>query len=246
MNKPKMIFFDMGQTLIYEPIIDVRRGDAALLEYAVENKYGIGPDEVAARAKEINAQIAALGGCTPGKRNAFEIEVPFSSFNRYLLDSLGIRLSLTDAEAERIFWEASSPGYATDGIAEFLEFLHNNGIRTGVISNVSYSEQTVIDHINTLIPNNHFEFVIASSSYIFRKPNKMLFDLAIEKTDLNADEIWYVGDRFEFDAVGAMKSGMFPVLYTGACGDDEIHNDVLTVKHWDEFRKFIQEVETNA
>ena len=49
------------------------------------------------------------------------------------------------------------------------------------------------ERINRLLPKNNFEFIITSSNYIFRKPHKRLFDLALEKAGLRPEEVWYIG-----------------------------------------------------
>lgn len=67
-----------------------------------------------------------------------------------------------------------------------------------------------------MIPTNHFEFVIASSEYLYRKPNRRIFELALEKAELSASEVWYIGDQYECDIVGARNAGLFPVWYIGA------------------------------
>ena len=72
----------------------------------------------------------------------------------------------------------------------------------------------------------------------------MIFELAKEKAGLDSADIWYVGDRYEFDAVGALRAGMFPVIYTGAHETKrEAHSDVLTVAHWSELREYIKNTE---
>lgn len=132
------------------------------------------------------------------------------------------------------------PGKPTDGIEELLDFLYQNNIRTGVISNISYCGQAVTDRINEVIPANHFEFIIATSEYMYRKPNRRIFDLALGKAGLNADEVWYVGDQYECDVVGAKNAGIFPVWYQGTIdvpGDKK--GDVTVVRDWQEFRECI-------
>ena len=54
MNRPKMILFDYGQTLIDQGRFDGVKGTAAVLEYAVRNKYHRTAEEVQAAAEEIN------------------------------------------------------------------------------------------------------------------------------------------------------------------------------------------------
>ena len=164
-------------------------------------------------------------------------------FTKYLYESLGIEIALTPEEIDEVFWNAAAPGIPTDGISEFLLFLKQNDIRTGVISNISYCGQAVARRINTLIPDNEFEFILATSEYIFRKPNNHIFDLALKKTELDPSEVWYVGDQFKCDIVGAREAGMFPVWYIGAIDTQYFDiKDVLTVKDWKELREYISQI----
>ena len=71
------------------------------------------------------------------------------------------------------------------------------------------------------MPNNRFEFVIASSEYAIRKPNRSLFEIAVLKAGLCPQEIWYCGNSVRKDVIGAHSAGMIPVLYEGAWGKDE-------------------------
>ena len=57
MNKPKMILFDYGQTLADEKKFDGIAGTKALLEYAVENKFNLTPEQIQAEADKINNEI---------------------------------------------------------------------------------------------------------------------------------------------------------------------------------------------
>ena len=43
---------------------------------------------------------------------------------------------VTPKNYDRVFWDAAAPGKTTEGIREFLTFLKENQIRTGVISNI--------------------------------------------------------------------------------------------------------------
>ncbi len=47
--------------------------------------------------------------------------------------------------------------------------------------------------------------------YMFRKPNRRIFDLALEKAGLNPEEVWYIGDDFECDVKGDLNAGLFLV-----------------------------------
>ena len=238
MNRPKMILFDYGQTLICEEKFDGVRGTGAVLEYATLNKYNHTAEEVQAVADALNRE---LGRFDPAKRHLFQLEIPTSMFCRYLYESQGIELSISGAKLDEVFWDAAAPGKPTLGIEDFLRFLRRNGIRTGVISNISYCGEAVEKRINTLLPDNEFEFIIATSEYLYRKPNRRIFELALEKAGLCAEDVWYIGDQYECDIVGARDAGLMPLWYVGAIDLPQTgQQDVLIIKHWDEARDLLQ------
>ncbi len=238
MDKPKMILFDYGQTLVDEQKFDGVKGSEAVLKFAVRNKYNRSAQELQKAANEINNE---LGRYNPEKGHLFPVEVPNYIFTNYLYESQGIELSIESEDIDRIFWNAAAPGKPTKGIELFLKFLKDSNIRTGVISNISYCGKVVEDRINDYIPENEFEFVIATSEYMYRKPNKRIFKLALEKAELTSDEVWYVGDNYECDIVGAMGAGIFPVWYVGALHTDYVEKEnTLTVKSWQELQRLIE------
>lgn len=241
MKMPKMVLFDYGQTLIAEQKFDGVKGTEAVLQYATRNKYHLSAEQVQAKANEINQE---LGRFDPKKRHLFQIEIPNTMFTPYLYESQGIEIALSNAEIDTVFWNAAAPGTPTEGIKDFLDYLKNKGIRTGVISNISYNPSVVAERINRLLLDNTFEFIITSSNFLFRKPNKRIFDLALEKAQLRPDEVWYIGDQYECDVKGSLNAGMFPIWYIGALDlpytVEEVHSldkNILTVTDWNELRQ---------
>ncbi len=237
MKIPKMILFDYGQTLIAEQRFDGIKGTEAVLKHATRNKYNLTAEQIQERANELNKEF---GRYDPEKKHLLQIEIPNTMFTPYLYDSLGIEIELSNAEIDTVFWDAAAPGVPTEGMENFLEYLKNKGIRTGVISNIAYAQSVVAGRINRMLPGNSFEFIITSSNYIFRKPSKRIFDLALEKSGLNPDETWYIGDQYECDIKGALNAGIFPVWYIGAIDlpykDDK---NILTVKTWDKLMEIM-------
>lgn len=237
MRKPKMILFDYGQTLVNEQKFDGVKGTKAVLKHAVRNKHNYTPEEVQAVADAIRVELGR-GDIT--KRHLFQIEVPNHMFTAYLYGSLGIELSLTPQQIDRVFWDSASPGTPTDGIEDFLAFLKEQKIQTGVISNISYCGEVVQERISRLLPEHEFAFILATSEYIFRKPNRRIFELALEMADLKPEDVWYVGDSYACDVIGARNAGIFPVWYTGALDtvwDGE--TDALTVSRWEQLAQVI-------
>lgn len=232
MKKPKMILFDYGQTLVDEQLFDGVKGTEAVLKYATKNKYNKSAEELQAYANELNQE---LGRFDPEKRHLFQVEVPNYMFTKYLYESQGVQIPLSPEELDTVFWDAAAPGKPTDGIEEFLAFLKENQVRTGVISNISYCGNAVVKRINNYIPDNDFDFIIATSEYMYRKPNKRIFELALEKAGMQPEEVWYIGDQYQCDVVGAKEAGLFPVWYIGAIDMKyEPRQDVCTIRNWKE------------
>ena len=164
-------------------------------------------------------------------------------FGAYLYASMGIELSLSPLEYDRIFWDAAAPAVPTDGIEQFLAFLKKENIRTGVISNIAYCGAAVEERIGALLPGHEFEFIIATSEYMFRKPNRRIFALALEKAGLQPEDVWYVGDHYNCDIIGARDAGLFPVWYVGAARGNVDKRDVLTITHWSELERILAQAQ---
>lgn len=83
----------------------------------------------------------------------------------------------------------------------------------------------LFDYGETLVHEESFSAVRGNAA--------LLRHTAVNKHGYTAEDVWYVGDRYEFDAIGALSVGMVPVLYTGArAGAAEGHTDILTVDNW--------------
>ena len=239
MKIPKMILFDYGQTLVAEQKFDGVKGTAAVLQYAAKNKYNLSAEQVQTKANEINREF---GRFDPKKRHLFQVEIPNTMFTPYLYESLGIEIALSNSEIDTVFWNAAASGTPTKGIEDFLEYLKNKEIRTGVISNISYAPCVVKERINSLLPKNAFEFIITSSNYIFRKPNKRIFDLALEKAELQPEDVWYIGDQYKCDVKGSLDAGMLPIWYIGAIDLPYTEDkNILTVTDWGKLKLLLEE-----
>ncbi len=240
MKKPKMIIFDYGQTLVDEPSFDGVKGTKAVLNYAVKNKYNCTAEEIQKCADSLNKELGRYG---EERRQLYRIEVPNSVFAAYLYESQGIEIPLTPEEIDRVFWDAAAPGVPTEGIIEFIAFLKEQGIRTAVISNISYCGEAVKERIDRLIEGNSFEFIIATSEYMFRKPDRRIFELALEKADLPPEDVWYIGDRYDGDVTGAKGAGLFPVMYVGTTRRECTDDNVLIAESWKQLKNLILSLE---
>jgi putative hydrolase of the HAD superfamily len=132
---------------------------------------------------------------------------------RLAYELLGLKFSVSIEEAERILWDNTSIGAVMPYADEMLRYISKRGIRSGVVSNIGWSGKALQTRIDRLLPDNRFEFVIASSEYMVRKPNPLIFELALKKVNLSASDVWFCGDSPTADVEGAASIGIFPVWY---------------------------------
>ena len=246
MCKPKMIIFDYGHTLLYEPNHNTFNGNKAIFEYIKSNPYNVTLQEYDKTVQEMLKQIKEERGPN--------IEIHEHQFLKTVLDYLGIELSVSIAEAEQIIWYGISKGEKMPFVDEMLEYLDGQGIRTAVISNLCFSKEALKERLHRFLPNNKFEFVLTSSEYVFTKPNRLMFDIALKKAGLSADEVWYCGDSIAADVVGAHNAGIFPVLYNGKTEEENDPmkkiNDGLTVDfrhlYIEDWRDLVKVIESES
>ncbi len=240
MIKPKMIIFDYGQTLIDEVIFDPVAGNQGVLDHATDGKETITAEELNDIATELNHDIKRWG---IDYDNQINIEVHNEMFTKYLYEIVGVNLTKSFEEVGDIFWNHATKPEATQGIKEFLAYLGDQGIRTAVISNLSFSGRALTDRINRYIPTHKFEFIMSSSEYVFRKPHPRIFQMAIKKSGLAAEEIWYCGDQPYYDVDGSSAVGMQAVWYKGAYKhrvDYEAKHEAIVVEKWIELKAYIE------
>lgn len=92
-----------------------------------------------------------------------------------------------------------------------------------------------------------FEFIITSSNFMFYKPDKRISDLALEKAELQPDEVWYIGDQYECDVKGVLNAGLLPIWYIGTIDllytMEERHfidKNILTANTWNEIEQYME------
>lgn len=243
MMRPKMIIFDYGQTLIEESRFNGEKGTRAVLKHAKKNPYHVSAKELQDFAKELNRDI---GRYDPDVRKAPTIEVHNHLFQNYLYQYFDLDIDLSPQELEKIFWDNAAEKKPTKNINEFLAYLKDTGIRTAVISNISFSGKALEEQLHLFLPNHNFEFILATSEYVFRKPHSRIYELALRKAKLSSRDVWYCGDNAYYDVEGASKAGIFPVWYQGAIEEDNKivpTVDCLTIKDWAELIEFLSKQE---
>lgn len=231
--RPKMILFDYGHTLLWEKDFDFLSGYRAMFELVAENSGNASPEEACALSVGIfrDADVCRKLG----------YEIHEFQLLRLVADVFGIKFSAPLEQVESILWTNASKGGKMPHVDELLKYLKEEGIRTGIISNIGWSGGALKERIDRFFPGNDFEFVIASSEYAIRKPNPLIFRVALQKAGLNPSEVWFCGDNIGADIIGAHGAGIFPVYYDCAAEKDpyaksdiQVDFECLHICDWNE------------
>ena len=206
--KPKMILFDYGQTLVVEPQFDAKLGYAA-----VYNRTDGGSVSREAFCDFADALFLSLA---EKAHNTYH-EIDNIRFLTAVCSYFGMTPSISFEDADLLYWDTATHGsHASPHASELLAALEKRGIRTGVVSNLSFARHSLEARLSRYLPDHAFEFVVTSSDLLFRKPERFIFDYALRKAGLPSEEVWFVGDNPPADIFGAYHAGIRPILYTGA------------------------------
>ena len=237
---PKMILFDYGQTLFQQNEYNALDGYTAMMKYIKVNPKDVTAEDLTALSANLFMQVGEILGYK--KKRQWRLEVPQKQILHYLMEYYGLESELSEEELSIIYWDAACNGTPVKDAETMLDYLHSNGIRTGVVSNLSFSGAALKVRLEKHFPNHSFEWILSSTDVIFRKPEAAIFDLAIAKSGLSPEEIWYCGDDTIWDVEASYQVGMTPVWFRGALDEEQ---PIPTVEHimvedWLEFTELIQ------
>ena len=93
-------------------------------------------------------------------------------------------------------------------VVNTLKILWESGIRMGVISNTTNPEFIKEEELRQTGLNTYFEFAVFSSGTPYRKPHSSIFNAAISRLNIKAENILFVGDDLKMDVLGAQSVRM--------------------------------------
>ncbi|HOO34374.1 MAG TPA: HAD-IA family hydrolase [Thermotogota bacterium] len=121
----------------------------------------------------------------------------------------------------------SSEWHCFEYTHETLGRLKNEGYILGLLSNWDENGRNIIK-INEL--DKYFKYIIISSELGFEKPDKKIFEYALNLCKREAEKCLYIGDNFYDDVIGSSKVGMNSILINrfGSFGIEEIDHFVIS------------------
>jgi putative hydrolase of the HAD superfamily len=225
----KAVIFDFGDTILRNVSFNPLAGNERLLELALPG-HGLKPSDVQQFANAMDREISR-------RKDELEliVEFPGLSFQRTLFETLGVSFSQDHATLEQEFWSASMNYEPEDGILEVLVFLRAHGIRACILSNTTFAGTVLEKELHTHGLLEYFEFVLSSCDYGFRKPNPFFYNVALARLKLTPEDVCMVGDKVEYDVIGAYKAGIRPFWYNTGDQKDSRADDCIILTHWDQF-----------
>jgi len=110
-----------------------------------------------------------------------------------------------------------------EGALSILRFLQARGIRISILTNSLFSGKNLKAHLVTVGIADEIEAVFSSADIGYRKPAHEAFYYALSALGIHdASQVVYIGDSYEKDYLGAIRSGLRSFLVT----DSSEHADV--------------------
>lgn len=122
-----------------------------------------------------------------------------------------------------------------EDVRRTLPQLKDAGYILGVISNRDKPFHDVLDDHGI---GAFFDFSLAAGEVNSFKPDPGVFEYGLQRVNLSAGEVIYVGDNYYADVVGARNAGLQPVLYDPLGIFPE--PDCETIKSFDELNSIVK------
>jgi len=209
-NSPKGILLDLDNTLYeYRPCHDHALGDCCLLFAQRTGLTAICFEETYNRCrKQIHAELHGVA----------------ASHNRLLyiqrtLEAVGLPLhSGLMLELYHHYWDAFlDKAVLGHGVLDFLAFCRVKGIKIALTTDLTADVQ--LKKVQYFALETYLDAIITSEEAGQEKPASRIFELALKKIGLSADNVWVVGDSVDKDILGGNRIGATTIHFSGY-GDD--------------------------
>ena len=206
-RETKVIFFDLGETLVTQNIEDNMVTRNALREISPILPKQVSPERLFEFYREgykINETI----------RSRHHVEIPIQVWMRQLLERI-IEDNPSDQlvrKAIKIIVKArAANAVAFDDADSTLSKLSGRDVKLGIISNVS-SHEVAMRILDKVRLTKYFDQVVTSASVGIRKPDPGIFRYALMQFKARPEEAVMVGDSEMHDIGGGYVAGLSTVL----------------------------------
>jgi len=200
------ILFDYGNTLVR-----VRDGATVLKEVLADLGHEIDAGD-ALKGMEAFTQHwhKHYSGLPRGERWTEKIRL---DCDKAILQAIGLGRD-QDALAREVAqrWDLCERQGPYEDVKPTLEILEKMGLKLGVLSQNPMTGRQLNDDLKTRFIATFFSVVLTSEDAGYDKPDPRFFEIGCKMIKLKNTELWYVGNRYHEDVVGARNAGITPVL----------------------------------
>ena len=195
------VFFDVDFTLIYPgPTFQAEGYRRACAAHGIE----VDPakfDEATAASSFILDEV---------EEQIYKHDV-FIHYTASIIEKMGGRGANVVEVASEIYdqWSVNHHFEMYDDVAPVLETLQKRGTIVGVISNSHRSLDAFREHFSL---GNVITVSVSGAEHGYMKPHRSIFEAALDRARVKADEAMMVGDSFKHDIEGALNAGWRAVL----------------------------------
>ncbi|QAA32210.1 HAD family hydrolase [Clostridium manihotivorum] len=236
MKKVKAIIFDLFDTLLHDIKFDFDSG----LSYLHENILSEGTDKA-----EFIEYAATYWKDLYDKRNEDNSEIAFEDEVLDFKNKYGFKVNYP---LEEVLFNCALEMNATElfnDTVSTLEQLKLLDIPVYLLSNSIFKKNVMKKFINQFDLEKYFVNIYFSADYNIRKPHKDFFkivfdDIKMYDASIEMEEVYFIGDNFEADVLGAYNFGFMPV-FINRKKDTVINNkNFIVIKALEELLEVIQ------
>ena len=210
---PKAVIFDTDNTLY--PYSPAHKEATRAVEEKVEQQLGI--DKVIFRSAFIKAREEIknrLGNVASSHSRLLYMQKTIEKLE------LGTRI-LTTLDLEQTYWRTFlSNCRLFPKVLDFIQILKSKGVITANITDLT--AQIQFRKLVYFGLDEFFDYVVTSEEAGADKPDKRPFEVALEKLQIEPENIWMIGDNPKSDMVGAGEMGMIKI--------QKFHDGVKVIK----------------
>lgn len=208
MTKAKVIVFDLFETLVHDITFDFTSGLLYLYEYILLD--GIDKEEFLDYANTYWKNLYDL-------RSVVHSELPFEEELLDFQQKYGFKVNWSIEEIQYHCALAMNSTELFNDTISTLEKLNSLGIPIYLLSNCIFKKNVMLRFLRQYDLDKYFVNTYFSADYQVKKPHKDFFqvvsnDISINNYTIQKEEVFFVGDSYTADVLGAKNFGFTPVF----------------------------------
>lgn len=216
MRRPAAILFDVGDTLLVERRFDLEAGIRAVASHLVP-------------------RAPALARSFRDLLSDFHASDREPNLARWLVETVPDLAGYDVESVEDAIWPAVVTLQPALGARELLACLRGARVTLGAVSNAYFSARILRNELQRHGLAEYLAFVLTSGDLGVRKPACAIFEAAIAQAGAAVDEMWFVGDTYVEDIVGAKRMGLAAVWLSKTASQPDDVTGFHRVHDWQEF-----------